>query len=72
MVNIYLTQNAVIIDAEMTIKLVCPKCGFVIETFQEEELQDRRKMKRFEALKKRQSLCLNCKSMVMGLKEVRE
>jgi hypothetical protein len=56
----------------VVIKLVCPKCGFIIETFKEEDLKDPRKNKRYEALLKRTSLCGNCKTMVLRLKEIRE
>lgn len=57
--------------SDMVIKLECPKCGFVIEMFAEEDLNDPRKKKRHEALLKRPSLCVNCKTMVSKLKEVK-
>jgi len=56
----------------MVIKLTCPKCGFTIETFTEKDLKDPIKNKRYQALLKRTSLCVNCKTMVLRLKEVRE
>jgi len=56
----------------MVMKLNCPKCGFTVETFTDEDLQNPRKKKRYEALLKRPSLCVNCKTMVSRLKEVGE
>ncbi len=55
----------------METRLECPKCGFIIEIFTEDDLNSPRKKKRFEALLKRPSLCVNCNTMVSRLREVK-
>lgn len=54
------------------ISLACPKCGFVIETFDDEELKDTRKERRYKSLLKRAVLCAGCNRMVSRLREVKE
>ena len=64
--------NSIIGTRFSVIKLVCPRCGFAIEVFSEDDLNEPRKKKRYEALLKRQTLCVNCNTMILRLKEVRE
>jgi len=59
-------------EGDAVIRLVCPKCGFVVETFDEEDLKDVRKEKRYRALLKRVVLCAGCNRLVSGLREVKE
>lgn len=54
------------------VKLVCPYCGFLIEEYTTEQLQnDVRKQKRHKYLMSKQTLCPACLTQAARLKELR-
>ncbi|NOZ06254.1 MAG: hypothetical protein GXP41_07885 [Chloroflexi bacterium] len=55
-----------------TVIMACPTCGFVIADFTEEQMAaEERVAKRYQYLKKKQTLCPNCLIATKRLKELR-
>src|SRR3990172_793255 len=56
----------------LIVQLACPKCGFVIEQYRAEQLEtDAQKQKRYQYLRKKQTLCPSCLSQTAKLEERR-
>ena len=56
----------------LMVQLACPKCGFVIEQYGAEQLEtDAQKQKRYQYLRKKQSLCPSCLTQTAKLEERR-
>src|SRR3972149_3002834 len=56
----------------LMVQLACPKWGFVIEQYGAEQLEtDAQKQKRYQYLRKKQSLCPSCLTQTAKLEERR-
>lgn len=56
----------------LMVQLACPKCGFVIEQYRADQLEtDVQKQKRYQYLRKKQTLCPNCLTQTAKLEERR-
>src|SRR3989338_5230301 len=56
----------------LIVQLACPKCGFVIEQYGADQLEtDAQKQKRYQYLRKKQTLCPSCLSQTAKLEERR-